>query len=60
MTAPDIRTIRVSRSLRQQDDLTKTPLGMFGIEADEATDTSNESIIITFIPSVNNVAVCAA
>ena len=36
-----------------KDDLAKAPFGVFGIEADEATDTSNESIIVTFVRSVN-------
>ena len=36
-----------------KDDLAKVPFGVFGIEADEATDTSNESIIVTLVRYVN-------
>ena len=37
----------VTRDMRQE--LAAAPFGLFGIEADEATDTSNESIIIVHV-----------
>ena len=36
------------------NDMSKVPFGVYGIEADEATDASNESIIIVFIRYVGD------
>ena len=35
-------------------DMSKVPYGVYGIEADEATDASNESVIIVFIRYVGD------